>query len=280
MWPMKGKAIQMMTSQGLLKASGKRRGFTLIELLVVISIIAILVAMLLPALTLARETARRAICASNMSQFMLATILYAGDQDDQPPFATHNGAHPDPSVHANTYLRNTFQQPMRAILYKDYGLSTRDVWYCPSAIARGITDKFGGGMQGSMYNDRWFWDPTYTSLGAMENNRAMTPISYYAGPGRRLGGAIYNMPLCLTLDSLNDPARRIIWGDVLYPTGPTTAFGLGTSWRVPYNTHAVKGTLKADGANFAFADGHVEWRDVRVGDNLAGMTGQYFAISK
>lgn len=62
-----------------------RRGFTLIELLVVISIIAILVAMLLPALTSARESGRRISCASVIRQSYLAMHMYAGDNDDSLP---------------------------------------------------------------------------------------------------------------------------------------------------------------------------------------------------
>ncbi|MBX3359460.1 MAG: prepilin-type N-terminal cleavage/methylation domain-containing protein [Phycisphaeraceae bacterium] len=55
------------------------RGFTLIELLVVIVIIALLVGLLLPALSSARETGRRAICASNQRQFAMAGAAYAND---------------------------------------------------------------------------------------------------------------------------------------------------------------------------------------------------------
>ena len=65
--------------------------FTLIELLVVIAIIGILAAMLLPALTSAKERARRGACVSNLRQFAIATQLYAGDfQDFLPRGGTDN----------------------------------------------------------------------------------------------------------------------------------------------------------------------------------------------
>ena len=68
----------------------KQKHFTLIELLVVIAIIAILAAMLLPALSAARERARSASCQSKLKQHGTATFMYSGDNDSYLPVAVRS----------------------------------------------------------------------------------------------------------------------------------------------------------------------------------------------
>ncbi len=124
-----------------------RKGFTLIELLVVIAIIGILAAMVFPVFARARESARKAVCLSNVKNIALAIQMYLADNNDTLPPNEHRrealdyfntgpggkGWTRDYDCHrarqANPYLR-------WPVVFDEY-TKNRDVWRCPSAKMEG-----------------------------------------------------------------------------------------------------------------------------------------------
>jgi len=113
-------------------------GFTLVELLVVIAIIAVLAAMLLPALSRARQSAQGIVCLNNLKQWATATLLFAGDNGDYlPKDGTPNGT----SVEEGWY--NDLPRELKLPTYREMEWRTnaaiepgRTIWICPANSRR------------------------------------------------------------------------------------------------------------------------------------------------
>ena len=116
--------------------------FTLIELLVVIAIIAILAAMLLPALSQAKEKAQRTICYSHYKQLLLAHIMYISDNNDriEPPNCGGTDGAADRSLPAGwlykpgealpgTLWNNQSNGPSKGLFYP--AMKTWSMYMCP-----------------------------------------------------------------------------------------------------------------------------------------------------
>lgn len=120
------------------------RGFTLIELLVVIAIIAILAALLLPALASAKLRAQRINCVSNLKQLTLAALMYENDTGSLFPYYAYAGSTDSSKIAGNLWL---------GLLMQNYGQVDK-VRLCPAAPAPTTTNTVN---TSGAANLAWVW---------------------------------------------------------------------------------------------------------------------------
>jgi len=235
----------------------RERAFTLIELLVVIAIIAILAAMLLPALSRAKERAKSVNCNSNQHQVGLAFLLYASDNLERlPPLNTGYW----PGVIQGGWWFNTLD----AGKYLPPTSNSNHIWRCPavrdSDILQSVTDYYGVPWEG---------------YGPAEGDVETAGIIRYAlaGDGVTLLGS-------RKLTDLIRPAQIWMMGDVgvpkvgrfpdALPVGgyyteittktPDPALGWTRVLKQPACRHLQRAVV-------TFCDGHTEtwsWQDLRM----------------
>jgi prepilin-type processing-associated H-X9-DG protein len=108
---------------------GRRTGaFTLVELLVVIGIIALLISILLPSLSKARESAARTKCLSNLRQVGQSLMFYANDNKGKVPIGYNN----DGWGGYHIYIKNSNIYPVQGHLYLAGLMSSPEAFFCPS----------------------------------------------------------------------------------------------------------------------------------------------------
>jgi prepilin-type N-terminal cleavage/methylation domain-containing protein/prepilin-type processing-associated H-X9-DG protein len=210
-----------------------RSGFTLIELLVVIAIIAILASILFPVFARARENARRASCQSNLKQIALGIAMYKQDYDEKLPRVRAAYAAYNPG--GNPYAWADMMQPY---------LKSVQIFQCPSesnSIGTG-TAPDGSKPNATSYGYSDYFMNTATQ-GISDASLAAPSLTILLGDGHD-GNSANRYDGCQT--SFNDQAGGGTVGTVCSAAAAYTV-DLDASGR------------HLDGANYAFADGHVKW---------------------
>src|SRR5688500_9064386 len=109
--------------------SPRRRAFTLVELLVVIGIIAILIGVLLPTLSRARESSRRVNCLSNLREVYTAFVLYGQANRDQVPLGYRIARK---QFNSMIWSSTSNHYVLFGLLYRGRFMRTPQVFFCPS----------------------------------------------------------------------------------------------------------------------------------------------------
>jgi len=242
-----------------------RRGFTLIELLVVIAIIAILVSLLIPALSMAKELARRSVCSGNLHNWGLIAHEFAAEHDGTLPRGYASGSW---SIHAsvlredpspNWRLEGTAWQTL-----EEYGM-TRDLAICPSDGDGGTYA--GDGPMPVGPNGNGLYELQYIYVGGYA---ATDYVGGSAAYGDRAGSANWDEPGRPVKQSLTptgnadepDLAEKILAADLIMWAAPGWwGWGSVVNHRTPGTGAPVTGgdpDPQIAYQGLLFGDGHVE----------------------